>query len=150
MGQPAPPPPRDPSPEAYPYPYPYPNQQPYPYPYAPYPYAPQQPRSAADVTASVLMMVMTVLLGGLAAVIGVFMLAFIDHCPPATCSIDGAVTAVMGALAVAALVGVTGVVLTMVAIGRLKKSWPLAAGTLGLCVVVLFGGFVGYFVAVGG
>ncbi|MFY9492770.1 MAG: hypothetical protein WAP49_18090 [Mycobacterium sp.] len=148
MGQPAPPPPRDPSPEAYPYPYPYP--QPYPYPYAPYPYAPQQPRNAADVTASVLMMVMTVLLGGLAAVIGVFMLAFIDHCPPATCSIDGAVTAVMGALAVAALVGVTGVVLTMVAIGRRKKSWPLAAGTLGLCVVVLFGGFVGYFVAVGG
>ncbi|MDA2949210.1 MAG: hypothetical protein O2892_09230, partial [Actinomycetota bacterium] len=60
------------------------------------------------------------------------------------------VTAVMGALAVAALVGVTGVVLTMVAIGRRKKSWPLAAGTLGLCVVVLFGGFVGYFVAVGG
>ena len=150
MCQPAPPPPRDPSPEAYPYPYPYPNPQPYPYPYAPYPYAPQQPRSAADVTASVLMMVMTVLLGGLAAVIGVFMLAFIDHCPPATCSIDGAVTAVMGALAVAALVGVTGVVLTMVAIGRRKKSWPLAAGTLGLCVVVLFGGFVGYFVAVGG
>ena len=150
MGQPAPPPPRDPSPEAYPYPYPYPNPQPYPYPYAPYPYAPQQPRSAADVTASVLMMVMTVLLGGLAAVIGVFMLAFIDHCPPATCSIDGAVTAVIGALAVAALVGVTGVVLTMVAIGRRKKSWPLAAGTLGLCVVVLFGGFVGYFVAVGG
>ena len=150
MGQPAPPPPRDPSPEAYPYPYPYPNPQPYPYPYAPYPYAPQQPRSAADVTASVLMMVMTVLLGGLAAVIGVFMLAFIDHCPPATCSIDGAVTAVMGALAVAALVGVTGVVLTMVAIGRRKKSWPLAACTLGLCVVVLFGGFVGYFVAVGG
>ncbi len=150
MGQPAPPPPRDPSPEAYPYPYPYPNPQPYPYPYAPYPYAPQQPRNAADVTASVLMMVMTVLLGGLAAVIGVFMLAFIDHCPPATCSIDGAVTAVMGALAVAALVGVTGVVLTMVAIGRRKKSWPLAAGTLGLCVVVLFGGFVGYFVAVGG
>ena len=150
MGQPAPPPPRDPSPEAYPYPYPYPYPQPYPYPYAPYPYAPQQPRNAADVTASVLMMVMTVLLGGLAAVIGVFMLAFIDHCPPATCSIDGAVTAVMGALAVAALVGVTGVVLTMVAIGRRKKSWPLAAGTLGLCVVVLFGGFVGYFVAVGG
>ena len=150
MGQPAPPPPRDPSPEAYPYPYPYPNPQPYPYPYAPYPYAPQQPRNAADVTASVLMMVMTVLLGGLAAVIGVFMLAFIDHCPPATCSIDGAVTAVMGALAVAALVGVTGVVLTMVAIGRRKKSWPFAAGTLGLCVVVLFGGFVGYFVAVGG
>jgi len=92
MGQPAPPPPRDPSPEAYPYPYPYPYPQPYPYPYAPYPYAPQQPRNAADVTASVLMMVMTVLLGGLAAVIGVFILAFIDHCPPATCSIDGALT----------------------------------------------------------
>ena len=137
MGYPGPPPPR--------YPAPYPPQYRYP---QPYPSRPQ--RSAADVTASILMMVLTVLLGALAAVMGVFSLAFLDHCPPASCSVEGAVTAVMGALAVAALVGVTGVVLTIVAIARRKRSWPYAVGTFALCLVVLFGGLLGYVVAAGG
>lgn len=140
MGYPVPPPPQ------------YPPSGPYPYPGYPYPlpYPPQPQRNAADVTVSILMMVLTVLLGAVAAVIGVFSLAFLDHCPPATCSADGAVAAVMGALAAAALVGVTGVVLTMIAIGRQKRSWPLAVGTFVLCLVVLFGGFLGYVAAVGG
>lgn len=140
MGYPVPPPPQ------------YPPSGPYPYPGYPYPppYPPQPQRNAADVTVSILMMVLTVLLGAVAAVIGVFSLAFLDHCPPATCSADGAVAAVMGALAAAALVGVTGVVLTMIAIGRRKRSWPLAVGTFVLCLVVLFGGFLGYVAAVGG
>jgi hypothetical protein len=168
MGYPAPPPHGDPAPQPpapqppvpqppaqYPYPqnpypqYPYPQ---YPYPQYPYPqpYPPRPPRNVADVTGSILMMVLTVLLGGVAVVIGVFSLAFLDHCPPATCSVDGAVTAVMGALALAALVGITGVVLTMVAIARRKRSWPFAVGTFALCLLVLFGGFLGYVVAAGG
>jgi hypothetical protein len=102
------------------------------------------------VTGSILMMVLTVGLGGVAAVIGVFSLAFLDHCPPASCSVDGAVAAVMGALALAALVGITGVVLTMVAIARRKRSWPFAVGTFALCLLVLSGGLVGYVVAAGG
>jgi hypothetical protein len=148
MGYPAPPPHPDPAPYP-PAQYQYPQHQ-YPqYPYPP-PYPPRPQRNVADVTVSILMMVLTVGLGGVAAVIGVFSLAFLDHCPPATCSVDGAVTAVMGALALAALVGITGVVLTMVALARRKRSWPFAAGTFALCLLVLFGGFLGYVVAVGG
>ncbi len=148
MGYPVPPPYGDPAPYP-PAQHPYPH---YPYPHYPYPqpYPPRPQRNVADVTVSILMMVLTVLLGGVAAVIGVFSLAFIDHCPPASCSVDGAVTAVMGALALAALVGITGVVLTMVAIARRRRSWPFAVGTFALCLLVLFGGVVGYVVAVGG
>jgi hypothetical protein len=148
MGFPAPPPHGDPAPHP-PAQYPYPQ---YPYPQYPYPqpYPPRPPRNVGDVTGSILMMVLTVLLGGVAAVIGVFSLAFLDHCPPASCSVDGAVAAVMGALALAALVGITGVVLTMVAIARRKRSWPFAVGTFALCLLVLFGGVLGYVVAVGG
>lgn len=121
----------------------YPVPPPYPYPYRP-------PRNAADMTVSIIAMVLTVLLGGLASVMGLFSLAFLDHCPPATCSVDGAVMSVMGALGIAAVVGLTGVVLTIVAISRRKTSWPFAVGTLVLCLLVLFGGAVAYTLAVGG
>lgn len=122
----------------------YPAPPPYQYPYRP----PQ--RNAADVTVSIIVMVLTVLLGGMAAVMGVFSLAFLDHCPPATCSPEGAVSAVMGALALAALVGLTGIVLTIVALARRNTAWPFAVGTLMLCVLVLFSGAVAYSLAVGG
>ena len=72
----------------------------YPYP-PPYPPA-KPPRSGTDLTVSIITMVLIVLLGGLAGFMGVFSLAFLDHCPPATCSVDGAVTAVMTALATCA------------------------------------------------
>ena len=66
-------------------------------------------------------MVLIVLLGGLAGFMGVFSLAFLDHCPPATCSVDGAVTAVMTALALAALVGLVGMVLTIVRLAQQNR-----------------------------
>lgn len=122
----------------------------HPYPYPP-PYPPAQPpRSGTDLTVSIITMVLIVLLGGLAGFMGVFSLAFLDHCPPATCSVDGAVTAVMTALALAALVGLVGIVLTIVRLAQRKPAWPFAIGTLGCCVVVLFGGAMAYTVAVGG
>lgn len=121
---------------------------PYPPPY-PYPYPPQK-RNGADVASSVIILVLTVLLGAVASVMGVFSLAFLDHCPPATCSVDGAVTAVMGALALAALLGVIGTVLTILAIARRKTSWPYAVGTLVVCGLVVLAGGAGYLLAVGG
>ena len=78
-----------------------------------------------------------------------FSLAFLDHCPPATCSVDGAVTAVMTALALAALVGLVGMVLTIVRLAQRNRRGR-SPGTLGCCVVVLFGGAMAYTVAVGG
>ena len=108
------------------------------------------PRSAADVTISIVVLVVTALLGVGAVFMGIFSLAFLDYCPPATCSADGAATAVMTALAVAALVGLAGMIVTIVQLVRHKTAWPFAVGTLGLCLVVLFFGGMGYSAAVGG
>ena len=130
----------------YPYPgYPgYPGDPGYPPPPA------KPPRSAADVTISIIVLVFTALLGVGAVFMGIFSLAFLDYCPPATCSVEGAVTAVMGALAVAALVGLAGMIVTIVHLVRHKTAWPFAVGTLGLCLVVLFFGGMAYSAAVGG
>lgn len=92
---------------------------------------------------------LTVLLGGASAVMGLMSLAFLDYCPPATCSVDGAVTAVLSALAIAAVIGIAGVVTTIVRLAARKTAWPFAVGTLLTCVAVLFVGMIAYTAAVG-
>lgn len=115
--------------------------------YPPPPPAP--PRSGADVAISVVILVLTVLMGAVAAFFGVFSLAFLDHCPPETCSVDGAVGAVFTALLVAAGVGVIGLVVTVVALVRRATAWPFALATFVLCGLTLFVGALGYGAAVG-
>lgn len=119
-----------------------------PMPQVPPPHKP--PPSSVDVTISIVGLVLTVLLGAGAVFLGIFSLAFLDYCPPASCSVEGAVTAVMTALGIAALVGLTGLVVTIVRLVRHKLAWPFAVGTLALCVVVLLGGGAAYSAAVGG
>lgn len=114
-----------------------------------YPPPAPPPRSGADIAISIVAMVFTVLLGAVAAFFGLFSLAFLDHCPPATCSIDGAVSAVFTSLLVAGGIGMVGMVLTVVQLVRRKPGWPFAVGTLALCVLTVFLGGVGYAAAVG-
>ena len=95
-----------------------------------------------------IVLVLTVLLGGTASVMGFFSLAFLDHCPPATCSVDGAVTAVLATIAIAAVSVLTGLIITIIRLGQRKPAWPFAVGTLGLMIVVFFIGAVAYTAAV--
>lgn len=121
------------------------------YGYAPTPGPPPKPPiSAGDLTVSVIAMVLTAVGWAGAAFLGLMMMAFTDHCPPATCSIEGAVTAIMTGLAVATLVAVTGIVLTIVALIRRKRAWPVAVGTLVVCAAACVLGILGYITAVGG
>ncbi|MBX7434506.1 hypothetical protein JDV09_20730 [Mycobacterium sp. Y57] len=123
--------------------YPYPGYPGYGHP------PPARPqRSGADMAISITVLVFIVALGGIAAVMGLFSVAFIDHCPPATCSIEGAVTAVFTSLLVAGGIGVAGVVLTIVQLVRRRTAWPFAVATLALCLMTLFVGAVGYVAAV--
>jgi len=116
----------------------------------PWPPAPaKRPISAADLTISIISLVLTLLLGGAAAVMGFFLLAFLDSCPPETCSAEDAVTAVGVSLIVAVVVGLVGLVVTIVQLVRRSPAWPFAVGTLVLCGVICVFGFVGYFSAVG-
>jgi hypothetical protein len=122
----------------------------YPYPYPGYgPPPPQAQRSPSDLGGSITLIVLTVLSWGFAAFFGLFLLAFLDHCPPATCSADGAMLAIGSALLVAAVIAVIGVTITVVRLVRRKTAWPIALGTLLLCLAAYVCGIVGYFVSVG-
>lgn len=109
---------------------------------------PPPPRNTGDVPASIVLMILTALAVGTGAVIGLFSLAFLDYCPPATCSADGAVTAVVTAVAIAGLVAIAGVITTIVRLAARKTGWPFAVGTLVLCVGVFFLGAIAYMAAV--
>lgn len=94
-------------------------------------------------------MVATVLTVGAGAVMGVFSVAFLDHCPKPRCSAEGAVTASMTTVGVAALVGLAGIITTIVRLSRRKRSWPFALGTLAACMAVFVVGAFFYGAAVG-
>ena len=85
---------------------------------------------------------------GAGAVMGFFSLAFLDYCPPATCSADGAVTAVMATIAAAAGVVLTGLILTITRLGTRKTAWPFAVGALAVLVAVFLLGAMAYTAAV--
>ena len=108
------------------------------------PLIPPPPRTnAADLTVSILLIVLTVLTVGAGALMGLFSLTFLDHCPPATCSVDGAVTASMTTVAIGAPVGFAGIVTTIVRLATRKRAWPWAVGTLAACAAVfVVGAFV--------
>ena len=107
------------------------------------------PISGTDLAVSVTALVLTFAGGGVAALLGLFMLAFTDHCPPETCSISGAVTAVSTGLLAAAVVAVLGTVVTIVALVRRARAWPFAIATLVLCALACVLGLLGYAAAVG-
>jgi hypothetical protein len=116
-------------------------------------YPPPQPQkppiATADLWVSISGLVLTVGFGAVAAVMGLFSLAFLDYCPPESCSAEGAATAVFTALLAALAIGVIGLVVTVIQLLRRKPAWPFAVGTLVLCVVAVGLGAVGYAMAVG-
>jgi hypothetical protein len=107
------------------------------------------PLSAADLWISVAALTLTAVVGGVGAVGGLFSLAFLDYCPPESCSADGAASAVLGSVLIAALVGLAGLTVTIIRLVRRRPGWPFAIATLCTCVVVLCAGFLGYVVATG-
>jgi hypothetical protein len=115
----------------------------------PAPPPPKPPVATHDLLISIAALVLTTALGVIAAAMGLFLLAFLDYCPPESCSAEGAVTAVGTALLVAFGIGVIGLVVTVIQLYRRKPGWPFALGTLALCGVAIFLGGVGYATAVG-
>jgi hypothetical protein len=83
---------------------------------------------------SIISLILTVLIGGVAVVVGLFSLAFLDHCPRESCSIDG-VTVVMTAPLAAGLVGLAGLIATVVQLARRKSARPFAIARLVACLL---------------
>ena len=83
----------------------------YGYPPPPPPLLPppaKPPISSGDLAASIIALVLTFIGGGVGAFFAVFMMAFTDYCPPATCHIDAGVTALMIGFGIAGLIAVAG------------------------------------------
>jgi hypothetical protein len=119
------------------------------YPSYPGPPPAKAPVATHDLLISIAALVLTLALGVIAAAMGLFMLAFLDYCPPQSCSAERAVSAVGTALLIAFAIGVVGLIVTVIQLYRRKPGWPFALGTLGLCSVAIFVGGVGYATAVG-
>ena len=111
---------------------------------------PKPPISRGDLARSLCTLVLTVISGGAAALLGLFLMAFTDNCPPATCNIDAGVTAIMAGFAAAAVVGAIGTVVTIVRLVRRNPAWPFAVATLVLTAAACAVGIGGYLAAVGG
>lgn len=107
------------------------------------------PISGVDMGISITAMVLTVAFTAFAAFIGIFMLAFLDTCPRATCSVEGAIGAVGGTLLITAVTGVVGITVAIIQLLRRSLAWPIAVGTFVLCVLIcviginIFGAAVG-------
>ncbi|MGI9126337.1 MAG: hypothetical protein ACR2JM_16565 [Mycobacterium sp.] len=123
----------------------YPYQSQYPPAYPP----PKPPLSRTDATISIIVLVVTVLGSAGGALMSFLMLAFLDYCPPETCSVNGAVSAAAATVGAVAVIAVTGLVLTISRLSARKTAWPFAVGTLAACVVAFLAGFLAYNAAVG-
>jgi hypothetical protein len=119
------------------------------HPSYPSPRLPKPPIATSDLAVSIGALVLTVAFGVVAAAMGVFSLAFLDYCPPQSCSAEGAATAVWIALLAAFAIGVVGLVATVVRLYRRKPGWPFAIATLVLCGFAVVLGGVGYAMAIG-
>lgn len=122
----------------------------YGYPPNPAPPPVRPPRSGVDLGVSITLLVLTYAGGGAAAVLGVFMMAFTDYCPPATCDIDAGVTAALTGFGVAVVIAVAGTAVTIVALVRRARGWPWALGTMVVCGAACALALAGYMTAVGG
>ena len=120
------------------------------HPSYPPPRLPKPPITTADLAVSIGAFIFAVVLGVVAAAMGLFSLAFLDYRPPASCSAEGVATAVGTALLAAFAIGVVGLVVTVIQLNRRKAGWPFAVATFVLCALAVVLGGVGSAMAVGG
>jgi hypothetical protein len=132
-------------------PYPYHHRMTYGYGYLPPPPPPptKPPRDTADTVISIIAMVLTVLAGAGAAVMGLMLMAFTDHCPPQVCDVDRGINLMFTGFLVAAGIAITGIVLSIVRLVGRRSAWPFAVGGLVLTGAACLLALLGYASAVG-
>jgi hypothetical protein len=118
------------------------------HPSYPPPRPPKPPIATTDLAVSIGAIILTVAFGVVAAAMGLFSLAFLDYCPPESCSAEGAATAVSIALLAAFAIGVVGLAVPQNAYRR-KPGWPIAVATFALCALAVVLGNIGYAIAAG-
>lgn len=108
-----------------------------------------RPRAVWDIVLSIVFLVAAVVTALIGAVSQVFILAFTDYCPPATCHIDQGTNSVFATWIVIAVVLLVSIVLTIVLLVRRRRAWWVALIGLVLVIIGAIVGFVMYITAVG-
>lgn len=80
---------------------------------------------------------------------GVFLVAFLDYCPPTTCSSSRVLVSVSCAVVVAVAAGIAGSAITVLRIVERRISWPFAIVTLVVVGTAIAVGAVDYTSAIG-
>jgi uncharacterized membrane protein len=106
-------------------------------------------RKGWDIALSVFLLLLAAVVGVVGTILAFVSIAFIDNCPPETCSVDGAVGAQFTAALVVILAFVAGLIATIVALATRRRGWWLGLVTVFLVLLSWVLGFVGYFAAVG-
>jgi hypothetical protein len=109
---------------------------------------PERRRKAWDIALSVVFLVLATLVGIVGAFFAFLGLAFIDYCPPG-CSVDAAVNAQIAAVIGVVVIGIVGLIATIVLLVTRRRAWWVALLTLVLIIVALVLGWVGETIAVG-
>ena len=117
-------------------------------PTAAVPVPPARRAKGWDIALSIVLLVLAGSAFGVGAFVAVFSLAFLDYCPPETCSSDGAAAAQIGGGFVIALLALVGTVATIILLALRRRGWWVALLTLVVTILGWVGAFVLYAVAV--
>lgn len=102
-----------------------------------------------DIIVSVMIWLMTGAFIGVSAFIAIFSLAFIDYCPPQSCSSEAAFSCLFAAGVASVVVAIGGFVGGLIRILRRAPSWWVSVGAFVLCLICWAGGFISAARAVG-
>tara|TARA_R110000868_G_scaffold280573_1_gene540800 strand:- start:30105 stop:30443 length:339 start_codon:yes stop_codon:yes gene_type:complete len=106
-------------------------------------------RSVWDIALSILLLILTALIGVFGALLATVTFATLGTCV-GDCSLDGATSALFLAGAAAVIVVAAGVIGTVVALVHRRRAWWVALLTLIGVILVWVAGFLLYGVAVSG
>ncbi|MER5671192.1 hypothetical protein [Pseudonocardia alni] len=109
----------------------------------------RRPIARWDAALSGVALAVTGMLVALGVFGAVFLVAFLDYCPPRTCSSSAVLVSVGGSLVVAAAAGVAGLAMTVLRVVERRPAWPFALVTLAVTGSAVAFGAVHYASAIG-
>lgn len=102
-----------------------------------------------DVALSGIALATTGMLLAFGVFCALFLVAFLEYCPPPVCSSSRMLVSVAGSLVVAVAAGIAGSAVTVLRIAARRISWPFALVTLVVTAIAIGAGAVGYAGAIG-
>jgi hypothetical protein len=108
--------------------------------------APERTRKGWDIALSIVFLVLNTVVAIVGSIFAFISLAFIDYCPPG-CSVDGAVNAQFAAVLAVVIIGVVGLIATIVLLATRRRGWWVGLLTLVLIAAAFVAGWWGAIVA---